>query len=211
VPRVSTGAAADDRSLVDAAVAADQRLVLNNHRAGTHRLQDAADLRRRREMHSLADLRAAAYQGVRVDHRSFIDIGANVHIGRRHDDDALREIRARPDTRPAGHDANAVGHGEPPRRVGRLIDEAEAVRASHLEHLAEAEAQQNPALHPGVQPPSGGRCGLRLGGTERAGLECSAEFEECGHRAGIADRVRAKGKEMLNRRFKRRSVGLIHG
>ena len=56
-----------------------------------------------------ADLRARADQRVRVDQRSLADVGADVHVHRRHADDAGREVGAVADRRSAGHDADAGG------------------------------------------------------------------------------------------------------
>ena len=82
---------AHDGALVDAAVAADEHVVFNDHGAGVDRLEHAADLRRGAQVDALADLRAGADQRVRIDHRALVDVGAGVDVHGRHADDAARE------------------------------------------------------------------------------------------------------------------------
>ena len=107
-PAASTARDANDRALVDAAVAADEHVVLDDDRRRVHRLEHAADLRRRAQVHALADLRARADERVRIDHRPAVDIRADVHVHRRHAHHARREVRAAAHRRAARHDAHAV-------------------------------------------------------------------------------------------------------
>src|ERR1035438_6994728 len=55
--RTEHGAPLDDGSFVDAAIAADQHVVFDNHGHRTDRLQHAADLRCRAQVNALTDLR----------------------------------------------------------------------------------------------------------------------------------------------------------
>ena len=47
---------------------------------GLQRLEHAADADAARQVHVLADLRARADGGPGVDHRAFVDVGADVHV-----------------------------------------------------------------------------------------------------------------------------------
>ena len=76
------------------------------------RLQHAADLAGGRDVAVLADLRAAAHQGVRIDHGAVVHVGADVDVHGRHAGDVLAEIRAVADAAAAGHDADVVAGGD---------------------------------------------------------------------------------------------------
>src|SRR6266446_9664912 len=76
--RANDGAGANDGSFVNAAVAADYDVILDDDRHVADWLQHTADLRGRGEMYALADLRTGADQGMRVDHRLLVDVGADV-------------------------------------------------------------------------------------------------------------------------------------
>ena len=89
-------AAADDHAFEDAAQAADEALVLDDHRTRAGGLEHAADLGSGGEVHARADLRAGSDERVAVDHRALADPGADVDVGGRHDHDAAREVRSAP-------------------------------------------------------------------------------------------------------------------
>src|SRR5690606_37754426 len=74
---------------------ADERAVADDHRPGLQRLEHPADPGAARDVHVLADLRARTDRGPGIDHRPFIDIGADVHEAR-HQDHAARDIAAPP-------------------------------------------------------------------------------------------------------------------
>src|ERR1035437_2707798 len=72
------GARADLRTFIDAAIAADQYVVLNDHRRCVDWFKDAPNLRCRADVDMLAHLSAGTDQRVRIDHRTLIDIGADI-------------------------------------------------------------------------------------------------------------------------------------
>ena len=139
----------------------------------------AADLRRRAQVHAGADLRAGADQGVGIDQRLVADVGPDVHEHRRHADDAAAE-------------PGAIAHGraarnEPHRRPGAdrlerkrvLVEERPpAVIGRHVDRFAEAKAEQDAALHPGVHLPAAGRGRIRLRGADRPLRQCRAQRGE---------------------------------
>ena len=63
------GASTDEHAVEQHAAGPDERVVLDDDRAGPGRLEDAADGDPGREVDALADLRARADEHVRVDHR----------------------------------------------------------------------------------------------------------------------------------------------
>ncbi len=69
--------------------------------------------------------------------------------------------------------------GEAAGGEGVLVDAVEHAVVHGLE-VAEAEAEQDAALDPGVDAPGGWGGGVRLGGADGAGLEGIAEGDECG-------------------------------
>src|SRR5688500_14465508 len=81
-------APSNDRSLVHSTVAADQYVVLDDHGAGPHWLENAADLRRSAHVYAAADLCARAHERMRIDHAAFVDVGADIDVHRRHADRA---------------------------------------------------------------------------------------------------------------------------
>ena len=109
------GARAHLRAFVDAAVSADQHVVLDDHGRGVDRLQHAADLRGGADVYALADLRAGAHQRVRVDHRAFVDVGADVDEHRRHADHGRRDVGSAAHRRASGNHAHLLAGGEVPR------------------------------------------------------------------------------------------------
>ena len=115
------GALAHDGSFVDAAIATHQHVVLNDHRAGVHRLQHAADLSRGAQMNPLADLRAGADQRMRVHHSALVDKSSGVDVHRRHADHAASHIGPCADRRASGHYANPITYGKMAYRVSVLV------------------------------------------------------------------------------------------
>ena len=109
-------------ALVDAAIAADEHIVLNDDRAGVDRLEHTADLRRGAQVHAFADLGAGTDQGVRIDHGFLVDVSAGVDPHGRGANDAARHISAAADRRAARYNAHTVSRGEKARREGVLID-----------------------------------------------------------------------------------------
>ncbi len=101
-------ARAHDGPLVHAAVATDDRIALDDDGRRVYRLQHAADLCGRAQVHAIADLRARADQRVRVDHRSGADVRADVDEHGGHAHGPRRHVRAASNRRAAGHDAHAI-------------------------------------------------------------------------------------------------------
>src|SRR5262249_26194778 len=81
-------------SLVHAAVSPDKHVIFNNHRKLTDRFEHAPNLRRSREVNALPDLRAGTNQGVRIYHRSVINVGADIDEHRRHAGNATSNVTA---------------------------------------------------------------------------------------------------------------------
>src|SRR5262249_2407664 len=75
-PEYGTGS--DQRTFIDSAVPAHQDVIFDDHRRGIYRLQHSADLRRCAQVHAFAHLGTRSHQGVRVDHRAFVDVGAHI-------------------------------------------------------------------------------------------------------------------------------------
>jgi hypothetical protein len=126
-------------------------------------------------MHSFADLRATADERVGIDHRSFVDISADVDEHRRHASDAAADVRAIANGRTAGHDANPIRELEQLAREGVLIEER-----THFNDAAVLESGQDALLHPGVHPPSAGRVGIGLGRANRAIIQPCLELAKQG-------------------------------
>ena len=91
VPIARHRAFADDDAFDDFGARADEAIVLDDRRIGLQRLQHAADADAAGEMHILADLGAGADRHPGIDHRAFVDIGAEIDEGR-HQHDAGRDI-----------------------------------------------------------------------------------------------------------------------
>ena len=88
-------------------------------------------------------------------------------------------------------------------RVRGLVDEAEErvagrLAAVHRLECAQTEAEQDAALHPGVDAPAGGLRGVGFGGADRAGLQRMAQRVERGERVGVADGFGAERKPVLD-------------
>jgi len=154
-------------------------------------------------VNSLADLGAGADQGVGVDHGAFVDVGSDVDVGGGHDDDSAGEVGSGADGRAAGDDADVVFGQEAADRVGILVDEgegglAEGMDAGHLGECADAEAEEDASLDPGVDAVGGGVRGVGLCGAEGAVFEAVAETLEGVEGFAVADGVRALGEPVFD-------------
>ena len=153
----------DPHALGDDAPRAEERAVLDDHRSGLRRLQDAADAHASREVDVGTDLGARADGGPRVDHRARADPGADVDVAR-HEDDALGEERA-----VSGHTRRHDPNAE--RRVDALdrdlVEEAKATDLDRLD-LPQAEVEEDRLLRPLVDDPA---VVARLGDPELATVE----------------------------------------
>ena len=144
-------------------------------RSGVDGFEHASDLRGGAQVHALADLRAGADQSVRVDHRAFVHVGADVDEHGRHADDRRRNVGAFADGRSSGHQANAIGERQSAGREGVLVDKGEHVAVRHFLQFAETEAEQDALLHPGIDDPA---VVDFLGGADLAASQCGAEGEK---------------------------------
>ena len=95
----------DPGALGDHRPAADEGVVLHDHRGGLGRLEDTADPYPAGQVDVGADLGAGAHGGPGVDHGAGADPGADVDVARHHDDARLEE--AAPAGRRAGHHPDA--------------------------------------------------------------------------------------------------------
>ncbi len=142
-------------------------------------------------MNALADLRAGADQGVRVDQCALVNIRADVDIHGRHADDSASDIGPGTNRRAAGNYAHAIAGRETASGEGVLVDKRKASKRAaskrHLFERAKAKAEQDSLLDPGIHPPAGGRSGVRFGGSDYARLERRAQREKGGHGLGIID------------------------
>ena len=86
-----------------------------------------------------------------------------------------------------------------------LVHKGKARRAAHLFELAEAEAEQDAALHPGVDAP---RLALGLRRAKGARFKLGAQLVEGGLGFRAANGGRSLGKPMFDNGFK--CVGLRH-
>src|ERR1019366_9771319 len=110
----------------------DQHIVLDGHRSGVDGFQYASDLGGGAQVHALADLRARADQRMRVDHRAFTHVGADVDEHGRHADDGRRNVRPFADGRSTGHQANTIGEGETTGGESVLVNKGKYVSVRHL-------------------------------------------------------------------------------
>src|SRR5579863_6084319 len=72
---------------------------------------------------------------------------------------------------------------------------------------ADAEAEQDALLDPGVDPPAGGRSGVRRGGADLASFKGCPQLEEDAHGRWIGDRGSSCLKSLCHSVFK---FGWIH-
>ena len=166
-PGREDGPRPDADPLVETDAAADEDLVLDDDRQGADRLEDAADLGRGREVDALPDLRARTDEGVAVDHRPLVDVGADVDVRRRHHDDARRDVGAAPDRRvPRVRRARPRGRAAA-RRKRVAVAEPEGSRG-HVRVDAEAERAEDALLHAGFDAPA---VAVGLGRAQLAALE----------------------------------------
>ncbi len=168
-PAAEHGPPAHHRPLVDTAVAADQSIVLDDHRQRSHGLEHATEHGPGRQMDAPPHLRAGAHESVGVHHAPLAHVGTHVDVGRRHHDDTGSHVGSAPHGAATRHDTHSVrsrrnaGRGTCPCR-----GTARGPPRTHVDDATEAEAEQDPLLHPAVHLPSVGR---RLRRTHLARLE----------------------------------------
>ncbi len=183
VPAPEHGATLHDRAFVDAAVAADQDVVFDDHGRGSHGLQHASELGGGGEVDVLAHLGAAPHESMGIDQRAISHPGADVDVHGRHADHPPAQVAAVADGGAPGDHTHAVPEAQRPGRVGRLVEEGEADASlaaphRHVHDLAHTEAGEDPLFHPGVHPPARGGFGVRLGGPGLAPVQSLLEAIE---------------------------------
>src|SRR5260221_9229950 len=98
--RVKDGASSEHRAFfhhrafVHSAIPANHHLIFDDHRHCADWLDHPADLRARRDVALLSDLRATSNKDVRIHHGSFVNVRADVDKHRRHADHAARHKAA---------------------------------------------------------------------------------------------------------------------
>src|SRR5690348_3230540 len=108
----------DDHALDDLGTRADEAVILDDGGVRLQRFKHAADADTAGQVHVAADLRARADGRPGIDHRSLVDVGADVDV-RGHQHDVAGDEGAAPRDR-RRDDANA-GLGEGRRVVGREL------------------------------------------------------------------------------------------
>jgi hypothetical protein len=134
----------------DDAAGADECSIFHDDGLRLRRLEHAADADPARQVHVLADLRARTDRRPRIDHRVFVDVGADVHVPGHQD-------RAPPEKRAVARDARRHAACSEFLVIGlrrKLIEVAEAVWIAHDAVVVTPERQQDRDLDPGVGLPS---------------------------------------------------------
>src|SRR5688572_10095342 len=111
-----------------------------------------------------------------VDHRSFIDIRAGIHIHRRHADNSRRNIRTITYRRSTGHDPHVVFELCRSHRIRIFVKELETISLGHVSECAHAETQQQSLLYPLVDQPFA--VGISFRGAYFATVERTLELFE---------------------------------
>src|SRR5437773_4066876 len=126
-------------------------------------------------MHTFPYLRTATDQSVRIDHRPFVDVSADIYIRRRHKYHVFSNIRAIADSRTAGNDPHFVLDRHWSGRKCILIEKPKRTRiVRHLGDHAHSKSKQNPTLYPTICPPDAIRA--FLGSTDLALPKSRLEF-----------------------------------
>src|SRR5205814_1849086 len=141
-------ALADDGAFIDSGVTADQDFVLDDDGQLSHRLENSADLRPRRDVNAAADLRARTDEDVRIEESSFPDPCADVHVRRRHDRDSRPDVTAVADRGAARHDPQARLDHELLQWKRVPVEERKS-GGDRLAHQSDAKAEKNSFLDPG--------------------------------------------------------------
>src|SRR2546430_665772 len=177
--RAENRAALYDGSFINAGIPADQDFIFDNHRQRADRFEDATNLRRGGNVAVAADLGATPNERVRIDHRAFTNVSADIDEHRRHANHAAADVTSIANAGTAGNDAHAVGSREPTRRVGGLVKKRLFRGVDrHVGDGAHSKAQQDSLFHPGVNAPAGFRGGIGLGSAYFAAIQRGFEIAE---------------------------------
>src|SRR5712692_1385822 len=126
-----------------------------------------------------ADLGATPNKSVRIDHRAFTNVSADVYEHWRHANHTAADITAIANARTAGNDAHAVGSRERANGIGGLIEEGLLRNVDgHVGDGAHSKAKQNSLLHPGVGAPAGFRGGIGFGSANFTPVQRGFEIAE---------------------------------
>src|SRR6267142_3210558 len=154
-------------------------MVFNNYRQRPDRFEDATDLRAGGNVAVVADLRATPNQGMRINHRAFSYVRANIHKHGWHANDSTANVAAIANAGAAGNDAHAIRGRERARGIGRLVKERLLQGIDgHVGDSAHAKSEENSLLNPGVCPPSGFREGVRFGCADFPAIQPGLEIAE---------------------------------
>jgi hypothetical protein len=191
---------ADAHALDHFGARADERAVADDHRLRLQRLEHPADPDAAREVHVLADLRARADRYPGVDHRPFVDIGADVDEAR-HQHHALGDVAAAPRHRARDHAEAGVAEAvlAPAGELARHLVVGRSARGALLDDriVVEPERQQHRLLEPLVDLPAARAVGLgdaRLAAVEQ--LERRLDRLAHSALAGVTERRSSQAREM---------------
>src|SRR5882724_250081 len=154
-------------------------MVFNNYRQRADRFKDATDLRAGGNVAVAADLRTTPNEGMRINHRAFTNVRANIHKHGRHANDSAANEAPIANAGAAGNDAHAIRGRERARGIGRLVKERLLHGIDgHVRDSAHAESEENSLLDPGVCPPSGFRGGVWFGCADFPAIQPGLEIAE---------------------------------
>src|ERR1700722_12297769 len=136
-------------------------------------------------------LRAASYQGVRIDHGAIAHPASRIDVHGRHARDASTDVAAIANAGSTGNNADAAIGRYVLNRKGRFIEPGLASGIDrHIHHCAHAKSDQDSLLHPGVHAPSGVRGTVRFGRTNLARVQRLLEaLEEVKMMIGVSLRL----------------------
>src|SRR2546423_13948420 len=116
---------------------------------------------------------------MRVDHRAFTNVSADIDEHRRHANHPAADVTAIANAGAAGNDAHTGGSRERTRRVGGLVKKRLFGGVDrHVSDGAHSKAEQDSLFHPGVSAPAGFRGGIGLGSANFASIERGFEIAE---------------------------------
>ena len=120
---------------------------------------------------------------MRVDQAVVAYVAADVDVHRWHADNAAPQIRSIAHGGSPRHDADS-GRGAEAFQWKRVLVEERGVPARRVigADRAAAEADQDPLLHPGIDPPAGRRRAIGFSGAHATRRQLLAQPRECGAR-----------------------------
>src|SRR5882762_6720243 len=197
-------AALYDDALIHAAIPSDHHLILNNHRHGADRLENATDLRACGDVTISSDLRAASDQCVRIDHRAVINIRSGIYEHRGHARNTTSDIRAVANAGSTWNNSYLARETYIFNRIGVLIEKRLSLPVDrHIYNPAHPKSDQDAFLYPRVYAPARFRSCIGLGRAHFAAIQRGFEGLKC---APVIFRVlrRRRVEELLNLRRQHR-------